>query len=75
MVICVCRYGKHYLGVYCYADDLSLLSPTFAGLQRMMNICELYDNNYDIILMPKKSIAIFGCNLSIIFDMANLVIT
>ena len=27
-----CRYGNH-MGVYCYADDLSLLSPTFTGLQ------------------------------------------
>ena len=24
-----CRYGSHYMGFYCYADDLSLLSPTF----------------------------------------------
>ena len=24
-----CRYGNEYMGVYCYADDISLLSPTF----------------------------------------------
>ena len=23
------RYGSHYMGVYSYADDLILLSPTF----------------------------------------------
>ena len=34
-----CRYGNHYMGVYCYADDLSLLSPTFTGLQEMLKIC------------------------------------
>ena len=39
-----CRYGNHYMGVYCYADDLSLLSPTFTGLQEMLKICELYAN-------------------------------
>ena len=33
-----CRYGNHYMGVYCYADDLSLLSPTFTGLQDMLKI-------------------------------------
>ena len=49
-----CRYGNHYMGVYWYADDLSLLSPTFTGLQKMLKICELYAKNYDIILMPKK---------------------
>ena len=48
------RYGNHYMGVYCYADDLSLLSPTFTGLQEMLKICELYANNYEIFLMPKK---------------------
>ena len=34
------------MGVYCYADDLSLLlSPTFTGLQQMLKICELYTNS------------------------------
>ena len=28
-----CRYGNEYMGVYCYADDISLLSPTFTGLK------------------------------------------
>ena len=26
-----CRYRNHYMGDNCYADDLSLLSPTFTG--------------------------------------------
>ena len=69
-----CRYGNHYMGVYCYADDLSLLSPTFTGLQEMLKICELYANNYDIIFNAKKSqLLYFGCNSSIIPDTANLV--
>ena len=28
---CCCRYGNEYMVVYCYADDLSLPSPTFTG--------------------------------------------
>ena len=28
------------MGVYCYADNLSLLSPTYTGLQEMLKICE-----------------------------------
>ena len=31
-----CRYGNNYTGVYCSADDLSLLSPTYTGLQEML---------------------------------------
>ena len=27
-----CRYDNHYMGVYCYADDLTLLSPPYTGL-------------------------------------------
>ena len=27
-----CRYGNEYMGVYCNADDISLLSLTFTGL-------------------------------------------
>ena len=71
-----CRYGNHYMGVYCYPDDLSLLSPTFTGLQEMLKICELYANNYDIIFNAKKrQLLYFGCNLSIIPDTANLVMS
>ena len=37
-----CRYGNHYIGVYCYADDMSvvfcLLSPTLSGLKEMLKI-------------------------------------
>ena len=35
-----CRYGTEYMCVYCYADDISLLSPTFTGLNEMLKICE-----------------------------------
>ena len=30
-----CRYGNEYMGVYCYAGDISLLSITFTGLKDM----------------------------------------
>ena len=28
-----CRYGNHYMGVYCYADDIGILSPTLSGIK------------------------------------------
>ena len=31
------RYGNHAMGVYCYADDFSLLSPTLSGLKEMLD--------------------------------------
>ena len=61
-------------GVYCYADDLSLLSPTFTGLQEILKVCELHANNYDLIFNAKKGqLLYFGCNSSIIPNTANLV--
>ena len=39
-----CRYGNHYMGAFCYADDISLLSPTVSSLQDMLKICERYND-------------------------------
>ena len=48
------------MGVYCYADDLSLLSPSFTGLQEMLRLCELYAIDHNIIFNAKKeSIIVF----------------
>ncbi len=50
-----CRYGSHYMGVYCYADDLSLLSPTVTGIREMLHICEKFASRYNIMFNAKKS--------------------
>ena len=50
-----------------YADDMSLLSPSPEGLQKLIDICEEYEKNYNIIFNPKKSIhmCFTGKNLKI----------
>ena len=50
-----CRYGSEYMGVYGYADDLSLLWLSFSGLKGMLNICERYANNKKITFNATKS--------------------
>ena len=30
------------MGVFCYADDLSLLCPSFTGIKEMLKTCEDY---------------------------------
>ena len=58
-----CRYGSQYMGVYYYADDLSLLSQTLTGLQEMLRLCELYAIDHNIIFNAKKSqLLYFGSN-------------
>ena len=50
-----CRYGNHFMDVYCYADDIGLLSPTLTGLKEMLKLCEDYALKHKIIFNASKS--------------------
>ena len=50
-----CRYGNLYMGAFCYADDISLLSTTVSGLKDMLKICERYVNKYKMHFNVSKS--------------------
>ena len=41
--------------MYCYADDIGLLSPTLSGLKEMMKLCEDYTLKHKIIFNASKS--------------------
>ena len=38
-----------------YADDLVLISPSTAGLQKLLDVCQRFGLDHDIIFNPKKS--------------------
>jgi len=52
-------YGVHigcvFVGSLFYADDTVLPSPSCYGLQRLLSICELFANTWDIKFNPAKS--------------------
>ena len=50
-----CKIGATYLGVFGYADDLTLLCPSISGMKEMLKICEDYASDYNIIFNAKKS--------------------
>ena len=50
-----CRYRSEYMGVFGYADDLSLLCPSFSGIREMLNVCESYANENKIIFNASKA--------------------
>ena len=50
-----CRYGSEYMGVFCHADDLSLLCPSFTGIKEMLKTCEDYTMKHNILFNAKKS--------------------
>ena len=50
-----CWIGHHFYGSVAYADDLTLLSPTAAGLQSLISVCEDYGKSYGMSYNPTKS--------------------
>ena len=50
-----CKVGNNYVGVFGYADDLTLINPTLTELKSMLAICENYADEYKILLNASKS--------------------
>ena len=48
-----CRYCSEYMGIFCYADDLNLLFPSFAGIKEMLKTCESYAIKHNILFNAK----------------------
>ena len=52
-------YGLHigslFVGCILYADDIVLMSSSCYGLQKLVNICTEYANEWDIKFNPEKS--------------------
>ena len=50
-----CKIGNSDLGVFGYVDDLTFLCPSLAGLKQMLNVCENYAKEYNILFNASKS--------------------
>ena len=50
-----CRYGNHYMRVYCYTYEIGLLSSTLSGLKEMLKMFEDYALNYKINFNASKN--------------------
>ena len=58
-----CHIGVHYIGVLGFADDIILLCPTLSGMRTMLNICEKFADEYNLIFNGNKSkLLIFSKN-------------
>ena len=49
-------FGRKYLAALCYADDLTLISPTIHGLQAMLQICEDFANDFGMKYNSTKTV-------------------
>ena len=56
-----CFYGNLFAGAICYADDLTLLAPSPAAMQTLLNVCSDFAEEYDVQFnCTKSNIVLFG---------------
>ena len=61
-----CRIGGSYIGALAYADDVTLLCPSLHGMQKMIDVCETFADEFDVIFNSKKTVCIkFGNNIKL----------
>ena len=57
-----CHYIRTFAAALFYADDMAVLAPSLKGLQKLLDLCSLYCNEWDIRLNSKKTKNLFfGC--------------
>ena len=49
-----CHIGRTYCGVFGYADDLAIVSPTLFSLRQIIEICAEYESEMDSLFNQKK---------------------
>ncbi len=61
-----CKLCAKYYGILVYADDIFLLTPSFYGLQKMLNICNMFAEDKGLHFNTKKTkcIAFLKKNMS-----------
>jgi hypothetical protein len=52
----LCNIGGMFLNNFSFADDMCVLSPSIAGLRKLLAQCELFANEHDIVYNSKKTV-------------------
>ncbi len=50
-----CKLSAKYYGILVYAYDIFLTSSSFYGLQKMLNICNMFAEDKDLHFHDKKT--------------------
>ena len=65
-----CQLNGTSMNNFSYADDMCVISPSVAGLRKLLSICEEYASEHDIIFNAKKSMCmIFKTKTMKIYNM------
>ena len=57
-----CHIGNVFFGALAYADDIILLAPTRQAVQCMLDICDRFGEEFNVIFNPDKSKRIIFSN-------------
>src|SRR5664279_3319090 len=50
-----CHIGLFFVGALAYADDLVLIAPSASAMRRMLQICDEYAVQYNVLFNAEKS--------------------
>ena len=51
-----CFIGNMYTGCLGYADDVTLLAPSLGSLQQMLDVCDMYGEDYGVQYNTNKTV-------------------
>ena len=54
-----CNVGGVMINHLMYADDLVIISPSVKGLQCLLDICDVYGHNHDILFNHDKTVCMY----------------
>ena len=54
-----CNVGGVMINHLMYVDDLVIISPSVKGLQRLLDICDVYGQNHDILFNHDKTVCMY----------------
>jgi len=49
-----CFIGRLSVVALVYADDIALLSPTASGMRMLLHLCDVFANDFSVVLMLLK---------------------
>ena len=70
------KIGENYVGGVAYADDVTLISPTRYGIQKMLDVCTTFARQNGLIFNSKKSmVTVFTSNRRLIGGNPDLILS
>ncbi len=58
-----CRICNKFLDNFTIADDMTLDCPSIHGIQKMIDVCKTFADEYKVMFNAKKTVCSMGHNL------------